>query len=99
MKVNTNTQEVGVVKEIFNACAELKAAGNMRIEYSLMEAECAQNVYFITLNSGNETGTVFAGNDENNAKHLFNMLVNGEVTPCTVEDVTRDYFQVLCEEK
>ena len=98
MTVKSTPKEVGTLKALLNANVELKEA-HMTIWYSLMEAETYQNVYFITLRCENDSATVFAGNERKTAKCLFDVLVKGKVTPCTAEDVTRDWFQALCEEK
>lgn len=96
--INTLPKKVGTVKELMTVSVKLKTE-DVHIRYSLVEAEALQRVYLITLSLESESETVFAGKDKHRAGCLFDALVNGEVTPCTAEEVARDLLQMLCDEK
>jgi hypothetical protein len=51
-------------------------------------------LYFISVETEEEHITVYAGADETDAKKLFESFVIGKVTPCTAEDIARDFMAI-----
>jgi hypothetical protein len=49
-------------------------------------------LYFISLDTAEEHMKVYVGENENDARCLFGAFVGGLVTPCTAEDIVRDFM-------
>jgi hypothetical protein len=64
---------------------------NMKITYRLISS---MELYFISVETEEEHITVYAGADETDAKKLFESFVIGKVTPCTAEDIARDFMAI-----
>jgi len=51
-----------------------------------------ENGFWITVDCGEDAEQAFLGSDLESAWRLFCACVEGCVTPCTLDDVCRDYF-------
>ena len=60
-----------------------------KISYRLSEVD---GTYFISINAENENVAVSVGSSERYARKIFFQFINGEVTPCTAEDIIRDFM-------
>ena len=62
---------------------------DLRITYRLFK--CA-GIYLISVKTRDEGVTVSFDTNEAEAQKIFDMFVNSRVTPCTAEDIARDFM-------
>ena len=62
---------------------------NMKITYRLFKAG---GLYLISVGTNTENVTVLADTDKDEAQRLFGLFIRGEVTPCTANDIARDFM-------
>lgn len=68
----------------------------------LCEQEC---LYFLNVSFDDDFSCVYAGNDRERALRIYHLAVDGNVTPCTLEDIVEDagIFSktdlVICDKK
>ena len=66
--------------------------GGMQLSYSLrVKQGVPSNVYEICVSKSDERTTVFAGESLDFAFECYRRIIDGIVTPCTLEDVMRDF--------
>ena len=63
------------------------------VRYRLLSFRCEKGVnYYVYIQFGQERITrLLPARGEENARQLFRILVNGGVTPCTLDDILEDW--------
>ena len=83
MENNGDTQKPRMVLAVREEWLE-----RMHLEFRL---ECLEG-FWLSVTMQKERACVFVGSDLERAWELFCAVSRGGVTPCTLEDVCRDYF-------
>ena len=87
-------KEIGSVKELARASAEIGGEISTKVQYRLIKAECPESIYLISVSDADEVEYIFAGSSEREARTIYVTLIEGEVTPCSAKDVSHDLVQI-----
>lgn len=65
------------------------------IRYRLYRLSCYEGIsYVIQVRSSYENSVCIFGSEKDNAEKIFSKIVSGKVTPCTLADISEDFFAV-----
>lgn len=65
---------------------------NMRTTYRLYEAKHPTEQYWIEIEAENTSSHAYVGQCFASAARIYTLLLQGEVTPCTLQYIVEDYF-------
>ena len=83
------TDEFCVLHPLAEAEAELLGES---VRYRLYEGRFAGCRYYVEVTYREERAAAYLGEDKGRAQRLYELLVKGTVTPCTLESIVVDYL-------
>ena len=69
---------------------EMRRVGDALVRYRFCTSRFALAEYYVEIVLGNERAAAYLGGDHLAAQCLFDRLVCGTVTPCTLADIIQD---------
>ena len=88
-----------IEKESFSELKKVKEEavcilGN-EIRYRLFRLSCFEGIsYVIQVRSNCENSVCIFGSEKDDAERIFSKIVSGKVTPCTLADISEDFYAV-----
>ena len=79
-----------VVKNHLDIISEEMGGSALGIDYSLWQAYIGSVIYILEIVAESERAVIFAGENENNARALFERIFNERTVPGNLYDIYRD---------